>query len=164
MLCGTFLHLGKLRPERLGCANHPLAYSFWVWRCGVSDWCACQHGGPAAPTRGYPHVLQCVRAQISQMLSLGTAGSLASSHGVHPTICLRSLRLPEAGSTGLEGWSLEQVPGAAWPGRGSQVELLSRIPRCLRAWQRLRMLVPYSHLWLPIACRTQANSDLRSIC
>lgn len=137
---------------------------FWAWRCRVSDWCACQLSGPAAPTQGYPHVLQCVIVQISQMLSLGTAGSLASSHSVHPTICLPFLRLPEAGSTELEEWSLDQVPGAAWPGHGSQVELLSRIPRCLKAWQRLLTLFPYNHLWLPIACRTQANSDLRIIC
>lgn len=93
---------------------------------------------------------QCVGVQISQMLSLGTAGGLAPSHCVHPAICLPFLCFAKDGSIGLEGWSLEQVPGAAGPGRGSQVELLSSIPRCLRSWQRLLTLFPITICGSPL--------------
>lgn len=103
---------------------------------------------------------QCVRAQISQMLSLGTAGGLAPSHCVHPAICFPFLCFPEAGGIGLEGWSLEQVPGAAWPGHGSQVELLNSIPRCLRSWQKLLMLFPYNQPSVALHC-LQDESKLR---
>lgn len=122
----TILQLGKLRSERLNEQTIlVITHSLWVWRRRVF----CQPSGPA--TLQATHTVQCVRAQISQMLSLGTARGLAPSHCVYPPVCLPLLCLPKAGSSGLEGWSLEQVPEAAWPALGSQVELLSSIPRCL---------------------------------
>lgn len=95
------------------------------------------------------------------MLSLGTAGGLAPGHCIHPTICLLLLCLPEAGSIGLEGWSLEQVPEAAWSALGSQVGCLSSLPRCLSSWQRLLALFPCNHLWLPHCLQEESKLRLQ---
>lgn len=61
----------------------------------------------------------------------------------------------------VRGWSLEQVPEAAWSALGSQVGRLSSIPRCLSSWQRLLALFPCNHLWLPHCLQEESKLRLQ---
>lgn len=161
-MSATVLHPGKLRPERM---NEQTILWHTASGCGDAE---SPTGVPARwsshPSPGYPHVLPvCLSTEKSDAI-FGNCRRPGSQPLHTPYNLSPSLMPPEAGSIGLEGWSLEQVPGVAWPALGSQVGLLSSIPRSLRSWQGLLMLFPYNHLWLPIACGGKANSDLRSIC
>lgn len=156
----TILQLGKLRSERLNEQTIlVITHSLWVWRRRVF----CQPSGPA--TLQATHTVQCVRAQISQMLSLGTARGLAPSHCVYPPVCLPLLCLPEAGSTGLRGVVAGAGPRSSlactWlPGGTSQQH--SKMPEY--PGKDSSPSFPTTICGSPIACRRKANLDFRSIC
>lgn len=112
-----------------------------MWRCCVSDLCACQLGGPATPTQGYPRVLPVCQSTDKSDAIFGNC-SKPGSQPLRIPYNLSPFPLPPRG---WQHWARAVVTGAGsrsslactWlPGgppqqHSTMPEVLAKIPHAL---------------------------------